>query len=91
MQLTMEPVEEILGHAKQLDRHGFDTMWLAEAYPWWRKHSMEARSPSVATLRQSGLICLTSRVWRAAFRGAKIEEIEPPNVYKGAIRCALGR
>lgn len=44
MQLTMEPVEEILGHAKQLDRHGFDTMWLAEAYPWWRKHSMEARS-----------------------------------------------
>lgn len=44
MQLTMEPVEEILGHAEQLDRHGFDTMWLAEAYPWWRKHSMEARS-----------------------------------------------
>src|SRR5205814_650885 len=22
----------------------FDTIWLAEAYPWWRKHSMEARS-----------------------------------------------
>jgi 5,10-methylenetetrahydromethanopterin reductase len=44
MQLTMEPVEEILGHAEHLDRHGFDTMWLAEAYPWWRKHSMEARS-----------------------------------------------
>jgi 5,10-methylenetetrahydromethanopterin reductase len=44
MQLTMEPVEEILGHAAQLDRLGFDTMWLAEAYPWWRKHSMEARS-----------------------------------------------
>jgi len=20
------------------------TIWLAEAYPWWRKHSMEARS-----------------------------------------------
>jgi 5,10-methylenetetrahydromethanopterin reductase len=44
MQLTMEPVDEIITHAVQLDRHGFDTMWLAEAYPWWRKHSMEARS-----------------------------------------------
>ncbi len=44
MQLTMEPLEEILEHARQLDRRGFDTIWLAEAYPWWRKHSMEARS-----------------------------------------------
>jgi 5,10-methylenetetrahydromethanopterin reductase len=44
MQLTMEPLEEILGHARALDVHGFDTIWLAEAYPWWRKHSMEARS-----------------------------------------------
>ena len=43
MQLTMEPLEEILGHARALDRHGFDTIWLAEAYPWWRKHQMEAR------------------------------------------------
>ena len=47
MQLTMEPLEEILGHARQLDRHGFDTIWLAEAYPWWRKHQMEARSSTV--------------------------------------------
>jgi 5,10-methylenetetrahydromethanopterin reductase len=44
MQLTMEPLEEILEHARDLDRRGFDTIWLAEAYPWWRKHSMEARS-----------------------------------------------
>jgi 5,10-methylenetetrahydromethanopterin reductase len=44
MQLTMEPLAEILGHARALDRHGFDTLWLAEAYPWWRKHGMEARS-----------------------------------------------
>jgi 5,10-methylenetetrahydromethanopterin reductase len=44
MQLTMEPLDEILEHARALDRHGFDTIWLAEAYPWWRKHSMEARS-----------------------------------------------
>jgi 5,10-methylenetetrahydromethanopterin reductase len=44
MQLTMEPLAEILGHARALDRHGFDTIWLAEAYPWWRKHAMEARS-----------------------------------------------
>jgi 5,10-methylenetetrahydromethanopterin reductase len=44
MQLTMEPLDEILAHARELDRHGFDTIWLAEAYPWWRKHQMEARS-----------------------------------------------
>ncbi len=44
MQLTMEPLAEILGHARALDRHGFDTIWLAEAYPWWRKHAMECRS-----------------------------------------------
>jgi 5,10-methylenetetrahydromethanopterin reductase len=44
MQLTMEPLAEIVEHACALDRHGFDTIWLAEAYPWWRKHQMEARS-----------------------------------------------
>ncbi len=47
MQLTMEPVAEIVAHAQQLDRCGFDTIWLAEAYPWWRKHGMEARSSTV--------------------------------------------
>ena len=46
MQLTMEPLDEIVEHAQVMDQHGFDTMWLAEAYPWWRKHSMEARSAS---------------------------------------------
>jgi len=44
MQLTMEPLDEILAHARALDAGGFDTIWLAEAYPWWRKHSMESRS-----------------------------------------------
>ncbi len=44
MQLTMEPLEEILEHARVMDEADFDTIWLAEAYPWWRKHSMEARS-----------------------------------------------
>lgn len=44
MQLTMEPLDEVLEHARALDEQGFDTIWLAEAYPWWRKHSMEARS-----------------------------------------------
>jgi len=26
------------------EQAGFDTFWIAEAYPWWRKHSFEARS-----------------------------------------------
>src|SRR5215203_6171766 len=49
MQLTMEPVEDMIATAQALDRAGFDTIWLAEAYPWWRKHQMEARSSTVTS------------------------------------------
>ena len=49
MQLTMEPVDEMLATARELDAAGFDTIWLAEAYPWWRKHGMEARSSTVVS------------------------------------------
>jgi 5,10-methylenetetrahydromethanopterin reductase len=49
MQLTMEPVDEMLATARVLDENGFDTIWLAEAYPWWRKHQMEARSSTVVS------------------------------------------
>jgi 5,10-methylenetetrahydromethanopterin reductase len=49
MQLTMEPVDEMLATARALDEHRFDTIWLAEAYPWWRKHQMEARSSTVVS------------------------------------------
>src|ERR671928_995835 len=44
MQLTMEPLDEMLASAQAMDEAGMDTIWLAEAYPWWRKHGMEARS-----------------------------------------------
>ncbi len=44
MQLTMEPLDEMLASARVMDDAGMDTIWLAEAYPWWRKHGMEARS-----------------------------------------------
>src|SRR6184192_28292 len=49
MQLTMEPLDEMLETAKALDDYGLDTIWLAEAYPWWRKHGMEARSSTVVS------------------------------------------
>jgi 5,10-methylenetetrahydromethanopterin reductase len=49
MQLTMEPLNEMLETAKALDDYGLDTIWLAEAYPWWRKHQMEARSSTVVS------------------------------------------
>ena len=49
MQLTMEPLEEMLESARVMDRAGLDTIWLAEAYPWWRKHGMEARSSTVVS------------------------------------------
>jgi 5,10-methylenetetrahydromethanopterin reductase len=44
MQLTMEPLDVMLASARAMDDAGLDTVWLAEAYPWWRKHGMEARS-----------------------------------------------
>jgi 5,10-methylenetetrahydromethanopterin reductase len=44
LQLSMEPVGETLAMAKACEDAGFDTFWIAEAYPWWRKHSFEARS-----------------------------------------------
>ena len=49
MQLTMEPLEEMLATARVMDEAGLDTIWLAEAYPWWRKHGMEARSSTVVS------------------------------------------
>jgi 5,10-methylenetetrahydromethanopterin reductase len=49
LQLSMEPVDETLRMAKACDAAGFDSFWLAEAYPWWRKHSMEARSSTAMT------------------------------------------
>ena len=49
MQLTMEPLEEMVASAQVMDEAGMDTIWLAEAYPWWRKHGMEARSSTVTS------------------------------------------
>jgi 5,10-methylenetetrahydromethanopterin reductase len=49
MQLTMEPLDEMLASARVMDESGMDTVWLAEAYPWWRKHGMEARSSTVVS------------------------------------------
>src|ERR687892_2711465 len=49
MQLTMEPLDAMVAAAKVMERAGIDTIWLAEAYPWWRKHGMEARSSTVTS------------------------------------------
>src|SRR5258707_924105 len=45
----MERLEETVRMAQACDAAGFDTFWLDEAYPWWRKHSMEARSSTAIT------------------------------------------
>src|SRR5437899_10631881 len=44
LQLSMEPVHETVAMAKACEDAGFDTFWIAEAEPWWREHSFEARS-----------------------------------------------
>jgi 5,10-methylenetetrahydromethanopterin reductase len=45
----MEPLDEMIASAQVMDESGMDTIWLAEAYPWWRKHGMEARSSTVVS------------------------------------------
>src|SRR5436309_15126312 len=49
MQLTMEPIDEMLASARAMDDAGLDTIWLAQAYPGVRKHGMEARSSTVVS------------------------------------------
>src|SRR5437870_2431977 len=44
LQLSMEPAHETIEMAKACEQAGFDAFWIAEAYPWWRKHGFEARS-----------------------------------------------
>src|SRR6202162_1235700 len=44
LQLSMEPVRETVAMARACEQAGFDAFWIAEAYPWWRKHGFEARS-----------------------------------------------
>lgn len=44
LQLSMEPVRETAAMARACEDAGFDAFWIAEAYPWWRKHGFEARS-----------------------------------------------
>src|SRR6266571_1179363 len=43
LQLSMEPAHETIEMAKACEHAGFDAFWIAEAYPWWRKHGFEAR------------------------------------------------
>src|SRR5256886_13637518 len=44
LQLSMDPVRETVAMAKACEQAGFDAFRIASAYPWWRKHSLEARS-----------------------------------------------
>src|SRR3954453_1361810 len=51
MQLTMEPLDEMVASARAMDEAGMDTIWLAEAYPGWRSLGRGARSsPATAAM-----------------------------------------
>jgi 5,10-methylenetetrahydromethanopterin reductase len=49
LQLSMEPLSQAVRMGQACDEAGFDIFWLAEAYPWWRKHGFEARSSTALT------------------------------------------
>src|SRR5260370_35779531 len=44
LQLRMEPVHETAAMAKVCEDAGFDAVWFADAYPWWRIHGFETGS-----------------------------------------------
>src|SRR5919109_830964 len=94
MQLTMEPLDEMLESARVMDRVGMDTIWLAEAYPWWRKHGMEARSSTVTSAliaRETerlavgwGIISpFTRHPVQSAMDARLVQEIAPDRFYVG--------
>jgi 5,10-methylenetetrahydromethanopterin reductase len=63
LQLSMEPVRETVAMAKACEDAGFDTFWIAEAYPWWRKHSFEARSSTAILAVIAAQTCRIELGW----------------------------
>ena len=49
MQLTMEPLDEMLASARAMDEAGSTRSGSPRRIPWWRKHGMEARSSTVVS------------------------------------------
>ena len=94
MQLTMEPLDEMLASARVLDEAGMDTVWLAEAYPWWRKHQMEARGSTVVSALMAreterltigwGIISpFTRHPVQSAMDARLVQELAPDRFYVG--------
>src|SRR3954464_11601046 len=74
MQLTMEPLDEMVASARAMDEAGLDTIWLAEGYPWWRKHGMEAPSPTVASAGIAGATRRPARRWGGPGRAGAADD-----------------
>ena len=87
LQLSMEPLEETIRMAKACEAAGFDTFWLAEAYPWWRKHSMEARVMQEAAGENRFLLGLgASKIFMKEIgQGEKGKEVGPATVMRESI------
>src|SRR5688572_11038161 len=94
MQLTMEPLDEMLESARVMDAAGMDTVWLAEAYPWWRKHGMEARSSTVLSAliaRETSRLAVgwgiispfTRHPVQSAMDARLVQELAPGRFYVG--------
>jgi alkanesulfonate monooxygenase SsuD/methylene tetrahydromethanopterin reductase-like flavin-dependent oxidoreductase (luciferase family) len=63
MQLTMEPLDEMLASARVMDEAGMDMVWLAEAYPGVRNPaSVTVTSRRTAAL--DGRLPAAARAWR---------------------------
>src|SRR5260221_8465051 len=65
LQLSMEPVHETAAMAKACEDAGFDAFWIAEAYPWWRKHGIldrkSTRLNSSHTVISYAVFCLKKK------------------------------
>jgi 5,10-methylenetetrahydromethanopterin reductase len=61
LHVTYNSVAQTLAEAQAIDHMGFDRLWLAEAYPWWRKQGGDLE-PRSATALSAIVAQATSRV-----------------------------
>src|SRR5207244_12255454 len=82
LQLSMEPAHDTLEMAKACEHAGFDAFWIAEAYPWWRKHGFEARS-------STAILAVIASQTRRIQLGWGIISPYTPNPWQAAIEARV--
>src|SRR6266853_3105745 len=90
LQLSMEPVRETAAMAKACEDAGFDAFWIAEAYPWWRKHGFEARVMQDLAGNRFLLGLGASKIFMKEIGEGEGEKVGPATVMRESIEIVRG-